>query len=325
MRASMVSRMLVRTWRTLSGREHAAGRAGAGRRGGVRRRRSAAVGGLCAPLRGQPGRRGPGAGVARGVTAPFRSHDLAGCAATEGGSSAAWLCSSLQAGERAAELQENWVQCREQTERSALRCKNLCNNLSGSSACLLCISLPCAEVPVWTGPGSSGEPVPAAQRTAQAVPAPLHCIPERWGQVPRADVSAHLAQLAALYHRASPTLEAACATFAPLEGGDGAAAAQAGPGPACWEGPISGDPAAVRALARLHPARLLAADPDTGPGPWRQGAEPGAPRGALSTLWKAVWCLHTLRPCCACATSINVHCERGAHVDVSEQMHGQTC
>jgi len=126
---------------------------------------------------------------------------------------------------------------------------------------------------------------------------------ERRGQVPRADVSAHLAQLAALYHRASPTLEAACATFAPLEGGDGAAAAQAGPGPACWEGPISGDPAAVRALARLHPARLLAADPDPGPGPWRQGAPPGAPRGALSTLWKAVWCLHTLRLCCACATS----------------------
>jgi len=109
-----------------------------------------------------------------------RSHNLAGCAATGGGSSV-WLCSSLQAGERAAELQENWVHCREQTESSALQCKHLCKNLSGSGACLLCILLPCAQVPVWTGPGSSGEPVPAAQRAAQAVPAPLHCDPRALG------------------------------------------------------------------------------------------------------------------------------------------------
>jgi hypothetical protein len=137
-----------------------------------------------------------------------------------------------------------------------------------------------------SGPDRAAQVSQCLQHSAPPRLCLRHCIaiPERWGQVPRADVSAHLAQLAALYHRASPTLEAACATFAPLEGGDGAAAAQAGPGPACWEGPISGDPAAVRALARLHPARLLAADPDTGPGPWRQGAEPGAPRGALPLL-----------------------------------------
>ena len=79
-----------------------------------------------------------------------------------------------------------------------------------------------------------------------------------------ADIAAHLAQLALLYQRSSPTLEAVCAAVAPLPGGGAAEAAwsPAGTGPGSGSrGPLSGDPAAVAALSRLHPLRLLAAVP----------------------------------------------------------------
>lgn len=88
--------------------------------------------------------------------------------------------------------------------------------------------------------------------------------------VPAADIAAHLAQLAALYHRSSPTLEAVCATVAPLDragdraGTPGFAAEGPGLGPG-FHCPLSEDPAAVRALERLHPLRLLANGPDRGP------------------------------------------------------------
>ena len=79
------------------------------------------------------------------------------------------------------------------------------------------------------------------------------------------DIAAHLAQLAQLYHRASPTLEAVCAAVALLPGGAAGEAAwsPAGTGSGSGSrGPLSGDPAAVAALARLHPLRLLADEPD---------------------------------------------------------------
>lgn len=79
------------------------------------------------------------------------------------------------------------------------------------------------------------------------------------------DIAAHLAQLAQLYHRSSPTLEAVCAAVAPLPGGGAGetawSPAGSGSGPGS-RGPLSGDPAAVAALARLHPLRLLVEEPD---------------------------------------------------------------
>ena len=79
------------------------------------------------------------------------------------------------------------------------------------------------------------------------------------------DIAAHLAHLAQLYHRASPTLQAVCAAVAPLPGGAAGEAAwsPAGSGSGSGSrGPLSGDAAAVAALARLHPLRLLADEPD---------------------------------------------------------------
>lgn len=98
------------------------------------------------------------------------------------------------------------------------------------------------------------------------------------------DIAAHLAQLAQLYHRASPTLEAVCAAVAPLPGGGAGEAAWSpagsGSGPGS-RGPLSGDPAAVAALARLHPLRLLVEEADR----WVPGmGAPGSDAAALEQV-----------------------------------------